>query len=85
VVKLCSKEVQESLEERTGRQRKSMVDMSCEEYALTISRTRFSLSFREPRQFMGNQPSLDQIIDVILADHRPDPIALDPAARQDKP
>ena len=84
MVKLCSKEVQESLEKRMQRQRKSTVNMSCEENALTITRMRFGLFFRESCRFMGNQPPLDQIVDVILADHRPDPVAwIQPRGRPD--
>ena len=45
MVKLCSKEVQESPEERMQRQRKSTVNMSCKENTLTITWMRFGLSF----------------------------------------
>ena len=49
VMKLCSKEVQESSEERMRRQRKPAVDVSGEENALTLLRPRLGLALRELR------------------------------------
>ena len=67
------------------RQRKSTVDVSGKEDALTLPRSRFGLILREPRRSVRNQPLLRQIVEVILTDRRPDPVALDPAARQTGP
>ena len=57
-MELRSKKVQEALEERMRRQRKSAVDMSGEEDTLTLARLRFDLVPRETRRFMGNEPPL---------------------------
>ena len=65
-----------------GRQRKPAVDVSGEEDALTVLRSGLSLTLREPRGSMGDQSLLGQIVDVVLTNRRPDPIALDPAWRQ---
>ena len=48
VMKLCSKEVQETSEERVGRQRKTTVDVGGEEDTLTLLRPRLGLVLREP-------------------------------------
>ena len=48
-MKLCSKEVQETSEERMGRQRKPAVDVSSKENELTLLRPRLGLVLREPR------------------------------------
>ena len=75
-MKLCSKEIQESSEERMQRQRKSAVDVSDEEDTLTLPWSRFGLTLLESRRSVRNQPLLRQIIEVALADRRPDPVAL---------
>ena len=49
VMKLCSKEVQESSEKGMRRQRKPTVDVSGKENALTLLRLRLGLVLREPR------------------------------------
>ena len=85
MVKLCSKEVQESSEKRMRRQTKPAVNVSGEEDALTLLRTRLGLIPRKPCRSVRNQPLLGQIVDVVLENRRPDPIALDPAARQARP
>ena len=59
--------------------------MSSEENALTLLWLRLGLIPRESCRFVGDQAPLDQVIDVILADHRADPVALDPARRQAGP
>ena len=82
VVELSPKEAQETSKKRMGRQRKPAVNVGGEEDALTLLRTRLSLIPRGPRRSVGNQSSLDQIIDVVLLDRQPNPIALDPAGRQ---
>ena len=81
VMKLCSKEVQEASEERMGRQRKTAVNMGGEQNTLTLLWSRLGLVLREPHRSMGNQSPLDQIVDVVLPDCRPNTIALDPAER----
>ena len=58
-----------------------MIDVSGEENALTHLRPRLGLALREPRGSVGDQSPLGQIVDVVVMNHRPDPIALDPAAR----
>ena len=67
------------------RQRKSAIDVSGEEDALTLARLRFDLVPRDTRRSMGNESPIDQIIDVILPNHRGHPIALDPVLRQSGP
>ena len=57
------------------RQRKPAVNVSGEEDALTLLRTRLGLIPRKPCRSMRNQPLLGQIVDV----------ALDPAVRQARP
>ena len=85
VMKLCSKEVQESSEKRMRRQRKPAVDVSGEENALTLPRLRLDLVSRKPCRFVGDQSPLNQIVDVVLADRRADLVALDLAWRQARP
>ena len=84
-MKLCSKEIQESPEKRMRRQRKSTVDVSGKEDALTLPRSRFGLILREPRRSVRNQPLLRQIVEVVLADRRPDPVdRIQPRGKPDR-
>ena len=59
--------------------------MSGEENALTLQRPRLGLVPREPRRFVGDQSPLNQVVEVVLADRRADPITLDLARRQAGP
>ena len=81
MVELRPKEVQETSEERVGRQGKPAVDVSSEEDALTLLWLWLGLNPRESRRFVGDQSSLDQVVDVILTNCRANPVALDPAWR----
>ena len=59
--------------------------MGDKENALTLLQLWLSLVPREPRQFVGDQSPLNQVVVVILTDCRADPVALDPARRQAGP
>ena len=82
VMKLSLEEIQKTSEERKVRQRKTAVDVDREKDTLTLLWSRLSLVPRKPPRLMGNQPSVHQIFHVLFHDGRPDPVALDPAARQ---
>ena len=76
------KEVQKSLKERVRRQGKSTVNVGGKGNVLTLPRLRLSLVPRKPRQFVGDQSSLDQVVDVILKNRRADPVAwIEPCGR----
>ena len=81
-MKLGSNKVQETPEEGVGRQREAAVDMGRKKDALTLLRSRLGLVLRKPPRTMGDQSPLDQILQVLLLDRRPNPVALDPAGRQ---
>ena len=85
MVELSPEEVQETMKERVGRQRKPAVNMSGEDNALTLLRPWLILVPQELCRFVGDQSPLKQIINVILADRQADPFTLDPARRQAGP
>ena len=62
-----------------------MIDMGGEEDTLTIKRLGFDCFPRETRRFVGNESPLDQIIEIILPNHRQHPVALDPILGQSSP
>ena len=75
MVELSPEEVQETMKERVGRQRKPAVDMSGEEDALTLLRLWLGLVPREPHRLVRDQSPLNQVVNVILADCRADPVS----------
>ena len=81
-MKLGSKEIQKTPEKRMWRQRESAVDVSGEKDTVTLLRLRLSLVLRKLPGVVGNQSPLHQILQVLLPDRRPNPVALDPAGRQ---
>ena len=80
-MELSPKEVQKAPKERMERQRKPAIDVGGEENTLTLPWLWLGLVPREPRRFVGDQSPLHQVVEVVLADRRADPIALDLARR----
>ena len=82
MVELGSEEVQECTEKGMWGQRKTAVDVSGEQDALTLLRLRLSFIPREPPETMLNQPALGQILQFVQLDCGLDPDALNLAAWQ---
>ena len=59
-----------------------MIYVGCEEDALTLPWLRLGFIPPEPCRLVWDQSPLHQVVEVILADHRVDPDALDLARRQ---
>lgn len=85
VVELRPKEIQETTEENTWRQREPTVDVGSQKNTLTLFRLWLPLVPREPRCSVGDQTIVGHISEILLGDGRPDPIPLDPALRQAGP
>ena len=81
MVELSPKEVQKPSEERMRRQGKPTVDMGGKKNALTLPRLQLGFLPRKPHRVVGDQPPFGQVVEVVLADPRVDPVALDPALR----
>ena len=85
VMKLSSEKVQETPEKWMRGQRKTAVNMGREEDALTLLWLRLGLVAPQPPRSVGNQAPFSQILQIILRDRGPDPVALDRARRQAGP
>ena len=59
-----------------------MIYVDGKENTLTLPWLRLGLVPRELCRLVGDQSPLHQVVEVVLADRRADPVALDPARRQ---
>ena len=60
-----------------------MIYVGGEENTLTLHWLWLCLVPQEPCRLVGDQSPLHQVVEVVLADRRADPVALDLARRQD--